>query len=550
MTSWTWGISQRLWLGFGALLFLLIAVAGVSLVQSRDLDEVVQRLSVEVVERVQLSQTLVSELEGFQTAQKSGLLARATLRVAQSRAYFDEAEQAAGRMDEHLEAIISGLSARDREMIEAFRAPWREYLAVHEDVREKAAQGQIERALVLLEREGEPQLADAREALAQLTDFLQEDLATQRVAVVERMQRDRWILLGIVALSLLVGVLLAWTTTRYLRGGLDRVLGVAARIVDGDLTARTGLTRNDEVSAMGRALDDTCGQFEAMVGQVTDVAASMTKRSAALSEAGERVVDGMHRQEQATSRANELMERNLAEVEVVVGHSEHAARYAEEVDQLSTGGIQRIDATLGSIKGLTDRLEQAGAIIQQLDAHGGEIGSVVDMIRAVSEQTNLLALNAAIEAARAGEHGRGFAVVADEVRTLSMRTRESTDRIAEMIGALKATMHEAAELMSDSGEYATRTLIEAEQAGGQLREIDQAVGKIRDMNARIAAAAESQRGEAQDLGVALQEIAVLAGEAIEVSRENEQMGEDMRAQSDALSERVGRFRLSVSAETS
>ncbi|MFI9650956.1 methyl-accepting chemotaxis protein [Guyparkeria halopsychrophila] len=544
MRGFSWGISQRLWLGFGALLVLLITVATVSVLQSRDLAQVVQRLSVEVIERVQLSQTLVSEVESFQTAQKSGLLARATLRILQSREYFDRAEQAAARIEKQVTAMDAGLSERERGLIDSFREPWQGYLEVHQRVREKASQGQIEPALALLENEGAPRLDAAREALARLTVFLREDLAAQRQAVAERMQRDQLILIGMVALSLLIGGLLAVTTTRYLRGSLDRVLSVAARVVDGDLTARTGLSRNDEISAMGRAVDGTCRQFEEVVAQVAEVAESMKERSSSLSLAGERVVDGMHRQEAATERANELMERNLAEVDEVVGHSDRAARYAEEVDRLSTGGLNRVGATVSALQALTDRLEQAGAIIHQLDAHGGEIGSVVDMIRAVSEQTNLLALNAAIEAARAGGHGRGFAVVADEVRTLSMRTRDSTDRIADMIGSLKTTMHQAAELMTNSSEYAERTLQEAEQAGGQLKEIDQAVSKIRDMNGRIAAAAQSQRGEAHELSSALQEIAVLAGEAIEVSRDNERMGSAMREQSDDLGVLVGRFRFS------
>ncbi len=469
MRGFSWGISQRLWMGFGALLVLLITVATVSVLQSRDLAQVVQRLSVEVIERVQLSQTLVSEVESFQTAQKSGLLARATLRILQSRAYFDRAEQAAARIEEQVTAMDAGLSERERGLIDSFREPWQGYLEVHRRVREKASQGQIEPALALLENEGAPRLDAAREALARLTVFLREDLAAQRQAVAKRMQRDQLILIGMVALSLLIGGLLAVSTTRYLRGSLDRVLSVAApRVVDGDLTARTGLSRNDEISAMGRAVDGTCRQFEEVVAQVAEVAESMKERSSSLSLAGERIVDGMHRQEAATERANELMERNLAEVDEVVGHSDRAARYAEEVDRLSTGGLNRVGATVSALQALTDRLEQAGAIIHQLDAHGGEIGSVVDMIRAVSEQTNLLALNAAIEAARAGEHGRGFAVVADEVRTLSMRTRDSTDRIADMIGSLKTTMHQAAELMTDSSEYAERTLQEAEQAGGPI----------------------------------------------------------------------------------
>ena len=544
MPRFNWGISQRLWLGFGALLILLITVAAVSILQSRDLATVVQRLSVEVVERVQLSQALVSELETFQTAQKSGLLARATLRIPQSRDYFDRAEQAAARVPEQIAAMDAGVSERERGLVDSFREPWQGYLEVHEVVREKASRGQIEPALALLEDEGAPRLDEARAALARLTDFLREDLEAQRQSVAERMMRDQSILIGIVVLSLVIGGMLAVTTARYLRGSLDRVRAVAARVVEGDLTARTGLSRDDEISAMGRALDGTCRQFKDVVGQVADVARSMKERSSSLSQAGERVVDGMHRQEAATERANDLMSRNMAEVEGVVGHSDRAARYAEEVDRLSNGGIERVEATLTALKELTDRLDQAGTIIHQLDAHGGEIGSVVDMIRTVSEQTNLLALNAAIEAARAGEHGRGFAVVADEVRTLSMRTRESTDRIAEMIDALKITMHQAAELMTDSGEYAARTLREAEQAGGQLREIDQAVSQIREMNGRIASAAQSQRDEAQELGAALQEIAVLAGEAIEVSRENERIGGAMREQSDDLGKLVGRFRLS------
>jgi len=544
MPGFNWGISQRLWLGFGTLLVLLITVAAVSMFQSRDLATVVQRLSLDVVERVQLSQALVSEVETFQTAQKSGLLARATLRVMESREHFDQAEQAAERIASRLEAMDVGRKPRERALIDSFREPWQAYLGVHKQVREKASQGQIEPALKLLEEQGATHLDQARAALAQLTDFLREDLAAQREAVARQVERNQMILGGIVGLSLLFGVFLAMTTARYLRSGLDRVRAVAARVVDGDLTARTGLAREDEISAMGRALDGTCEQFEGVVGRVAGVAESMKGQSDSLSQAGERVVDGMHRQEEATERANELMGRNLEQVDEVVGHSDRAARYAEEVDRLSNSGLERVDATLAALTGLTERLDQAGAIIHQLDTHGGEIGSVVDMIRTVSEQTNLLALNAAIEAARAGENGRGFAVVADEVRTLSMRTRESTDRIAEMIDSLKVTMHQAAELMTGSREYAARTLEEADQAGGQLREIDQAVTEIRNMNGRIAGAAQSQRDQAQELGAALQEIAVLAGEAIEVSRENQRMGGAMREQAGDLAAVVERFRLS------
>jgi len=236
------------------------------------------------------------------------------------------------------------------------------------------------------------------------------------------------------------------------------------------------------------------------------------------------------------------MNQMNATVQEVARNAQHAASAAKEATDASDDGKKVVAKTIGVINTLASEVEGAAEVIQTLEQDSVDIGKVLDVIRGIAEQTNLLALNAAIEAARAGEQGRGFAVVADEVRTLASRTQTSTEEIDEMITRLQAGTNRAVKAMQVGTEQAQAGVDQAAEAGNSLESITQAIAQINDMNIQIANAAEEQSAVAEEINRNITNISDVADQAAGGARETTQASEQVAMLSEKLGGLVSQFK--------
>ncbi|MBS4688774.1 methyl-accepting chemotaxis protein [Aeromonas sobria] len=297
------------------------------------------------------------------------------------------------------------------------------------------------------------------------------------------------------ALLALVGSILAisWLVSMLL-GPLSKVSLALARIADGngDLTQRIKTEANDEVGQLANSFNRFVGSQHQLIGNIRKLANELNADAERSLVTNQAAVDELQRQQQeVTMVATAVTEMASATMEIA-GNAENTAAAAQQSAQSSEQGKMLVNKTRQSINGLAEEVGQATEVIGELSRHAQAITSILSTIQGIAEQTNLLALNAAIEAARAGEQGRGFAVVADEVRVLSRRTQDSTQQIQSTIETLQQTTARAVSLMQTSQGLADNSVQDADQAVRALEEITSAISLISDMAGQIATAAEEQ----------------------------------------------------------
>ncbi|MGY3896921.1 chemotaxis protein [Aeromonas veronii] len=297
------------------------------------------------------------------------------------------------------------------------------------------------------------------------------------------------------ALLVLVGSILAisWLVSMLL-GPLSKVSQALARIADGngDLTQRIKIDANDEVGQLANSFNRFVGSQHQLIANIRQLANELNADAERSLVTNQAAVDELQRQQQeVTMVATAVTEMASATMEIA-GNAENTAAAAQQSAQSSEQGKMLVNKTRQSINGLAEEVGQATEVIGELSRHAQAITSILSTIQGIAEQTNLLALNAAIEAARAGEQGRGFAVVADEVRVLSRRTQDSTQQIQSTIETLQQTTARAVSLMQTSQSLADNSVQDADAAAAALEEITQAVSLISDMAGQIATAAEEQ----------------------------------------------------------
>jgi len=346
--------------------------------------------------------------------------------------------------------------------------------------------------------------------------------------------------------SLLLVVLMAfWLVYRnVIQSRMDHVNEAMDEIArgDGDLTARLDESGNDEITHLSRAFNRFTNRIREMVQQMADTSHSLNHTSEKMNQIASENDHRLNRQAQETNRAATAINEMVTTVADVAKNTAEAAQAAQTASQVSEEGHKVVDGTRHDIRGLSDDINSAMSAVRKLEEQSENITGMINVIQAIAEQTNLLALNAAIEAARAGEQGRGFAVVADEVRNLAGRTREATEEIQQIISALQEDTDNAANLMQKSCEQAEQTVLQAEAANDALSAISDAVDQITAMNDQIASASEEQTAVAHEIEHSIMAINTMSDESTQTSDQTTENSTQLTQLAKQLNALVARFR--------
>ena len=273
---------------------------------------------------------------------------------------------------------------------------------------------------------------------------------------------------------------------------LNRIGEATRQIAEGNLQTRLTLQTRDELQQVASDFNGMTEAFQAVVGKISGATGQLATMAEETSVVTEQTNQSVQNQLKETTQVATAMNEMSATVQEVATNTANTSEAANEVTRQSAEGQRAMNDTISQIQQLSEKVEGAGEVIQQLELHSVEIGSILDVIKGIAEQTNLLALNAAIEAARAGEQGRGFAVVADEVRNLASKTQVSTEEINQMIDKLQSGSAEAVSAVSSSKELARMAVEQAAKTGEALSGITSAIQRVNDMSTQIASAAEEQ----------------------------------------------------------
>jgi methyl-accepting chemotaxis protein len=393
--------------------------------------------------------------------------------------------------------------------------------------------------------DSEAQFEEARSAidkLGELEDGAANAVGTEAIARGEALawQQGVIIVIGLlVCLVLVVGFPLL--VTRPLHNLLYRIEQIADG--DGDLRVRLDVLSKDELGKLSHAFNRFLDKLQPLireVGRVTGEVADSAKSLAGMAAANDRLISSEHAAvDQVSTAATEMS----VAVHEVARNAQNAADAARHAETQSREGAQVVSATIDSIRQLAQEVESASDTIQTLEQETANIGAVLAVIKGIAEQTNLLALNAAIEAARAGEQGRGFAVVADEVRALAARTQDSTKDIQQMIERLQIGVQNAVKATHSGSARARQSVEQAAGVDQALSVTGDSVQRINDMAAQIATACEEQSSVTEEIARNISDIRDLSNEAAQTSEQSTKASQHLSELSLGLAQLVGRFRV-------
>ena len=364
---------------------------------------------------------------------------------------------------------------------------------------------------------------------------------TQRVATQQQLGLIQYL---VVAAALVLSVLLVVVYMRRTLRPLDRSVDQLESIADGDLSGDIHNDRHDEFGRLLGAVARMGNDLGALVNRIAGAADEVVAGASQVASAEQNTSAGVNEQQQELEQlATALNEMSATAGEVAENINQLASSANDALDAVDEGG-RVVRESVGAIEGLAQDVRTGGQAVSDLQEHSQNIGSVIDVIKTIAEQTNLLALNAAIEAARAGEQGRGFAVVADEVRTLAGRTQDSTAEIEEIISGVQEGVTRAVEVMNRSVNHAEEASGQAETIGTSLESVRTQVGRITDLGSQVATAAEQQSATTEEMNRHVHRVTDVAEETARRSTESSEAIQRLSGQAEALKDEVGRFKVS------
>ncbi len=416
------------------------------------------------------------------------------------------------------EAIVTVQSVMDNDIINPIRLekPWQDYAPlVNKEVDKFAALN----------------LATIDEISRILDERLQQETAARR---------NLFIVLGIVL------AIIAYLYTGFslsVRSSISHFSQAARKVSDGDLTVRLERESRDELGQLTNEFNDMTDQMHQLINVVSQTVAAVAAQSHRVNETAQSNVRAVQHQMNETNQISEAMQQMVSAVDEVADNTHNTSDAAILAESEASQGEQVVDETLNTIHQLADEIRHSVDMINQVDKDSKDINQVLVEIKAIAEQTNLLALNAAIEAARAGEQGRGFAVVADEVRTLSQRTHKSTEEIEIMIERLQKGVSGAVSSMHSSHSTTEVTVQQSQKVADALRKIVSSVSAIVGMSHQIAGAAEEQSAVAKNIESNVRQILELGKETESNANRSLAVSDELANDTQALREIIHRFKV-------
>ncbi|MEN0105153.1 MAG: methyl-accepting chemotaxis protein, partial [Pseudomonas sp.] len=384
------------------------------------------------------------------------------------------------------------------------------------------------------------EMTDQGAAIVTLNDELKKIQISRRDS---ESAEARQMQLGATLLALLFGVLAAVLITRQITRPLAQTLAVVQRIADGDLTHSLAVTRQDELGVLQQGIQRMGATLRDLIGGIRDGVTQIAAAAEQLSAVTEQTSAGVNSQKIETDQVATAMHEMSATVAEVARNAEDASQAASLADQEARDGDQVVGEAIAQIERLAEEVARSTDAMVVLQQESDKIGSVMDVIKAVADQTNLLALNAAIEAARAGEAGRGFAVVADEVRSLAQRTQQSTEEIAGLVAGLQSGSQQVATVMSNSRSLTDSSVLLTRKAGTALESITATVSNIQSMNQQIAAAAEEQSAVAEEISRSILSVRDVSEQTAAASEETAASSVELARLGGQLQQMVSHFRV-------
>ncbi len=384
------------------------------------------------------------------------------------------------------------------------------------------------------------EMTDEGAAIVSLSDALYQIQLDRRDA---ESDNARTLQLVSTLLALLVGIIAAVVITRQITGPLRDTLAVVDRIASGDLSHDVQVTRRDELGVLQQGIARMGVTLRDLISGIRDGVTQIASAAEELSAVTEQTSAGVNSQKVETDQVATAMHEMTATVQEVARNAEQASQAAAAADGEAREGDKVVAEAIDQIERLASEVVRSTEAMGVLQQESDKIGSVMDVIKAVAEQTNLLALNAAIEAARAGEAGRGFAVVADEVRGLAQRTQKSTEEIESLVAGLQNGTQQVAMVMNNSRVLTDSSVALTRKAGASLENITRTVSNIQSMNQQIAAAAEQQSAVAEEISRSIINVRDVSEQTAAASDETAASSVELARLGNQLQAMVSHFRV-------
>ncbi|AZE95498.1 Methyl-accepting chemotaxis sensor/transducer protein [Pseudomonas orientalis] len=535
-------IAPRSALSFGFFCLMIIGLGVVALIQASSLNDAEKFVENNVVPSISILAKMDREFLSIRNnnsrlrnpIEPADRRAQALVEVKKSRGNFEDLIQ-------KLQPLI--VTAKGKQLIGELAKEYSTYEGAQDQYLALTGAGKFEDA-VKLSTEVMKSGADGVNTVLQNLIELNNNKAINAGKEATRIyEQSKLIVGGFILVSTLAAIILAFMYTRSLTTPMNRSLAIAERIAKNDLSEVLEVQGTDEVARLMHALKAMQANLRTTLLSISDSSNQLASTSEEMHAVTENANAGMQQQSHEVEMAATAVNEMSAAVDEVARNASAASEAATRSNSAAIAGRARVDETVEAISLMVSSVGDASNEVQGLAVMATDISKVLDVIRAIAEQTNLLALNAAIEAARAGEAGRGFAVVADEVRALAHRTQTSTSEIEQMITSIQKGTGAAVSAMSNTNTQAQKTLDTARGAGSALVEITETIDDITERNVLIATASEQQAQVAREVDRSLVSIRDLSSQASEGSNQTALASSELSKLAVELNRMVNQFRL-------